>query len=89
MSRSELKIRPLAQQEIAVLEQHLPSGSPAKHRARFERQSQGQAVYLVAWQAARPLSHVLLKWAGSADEPMGSHLEACPDLEDLLVSEHA
>ncbi len=83
---AEIAIRPAAWADLDLLERHLGSASPGKHRLRLARQEQGQAVYLLAWDGALPVGHVLLKWGGNGEEPMASALVDCPDLEDLLVA---
>ncbi len=82
----DLRIAPVTAQDIALLERYLANGPPGKHRARLARQERGEVAYLIARRGARPLGHVLLKWAGTADEPAASALVDCPDLEDLRVS---
>ncbi len=83
----KVEIRPLAEAEIGLLERLLPSSTPPeKHRDRFALQQQGRVVYLVAWQNGMPIGHGLLKWNGTEDEPVASHLPDCPDVEDLFVT---
>lgn len=86
MDRITANIRPLAEEEIDLLERHIAFGSPEKHRERFVRQRKGEVVYLAAWHKSPPVGHALLKWYGSTDEPMASELDNCPDIEDLFVS---
>ncbi|MBL7063989.1 MAG: GNAT family N-acetyltransferase [Anaerolineae bacterium] len=86
MDKMAVEIRPLAGEEIGLLEQHVAFGPPEKHRERFARQRKGTVVYLVAWRENLPVGHALLKWDGSTDEPMASELDSCPDTEDLFVS---
>ena len=80
-----LAIRPLAEEELPLLEQFPSSSVPEKHRARFDRQRAGEVVYLVAWDQGLPIGHLLLKWGGAGAEPMASRLRDCPDLEDFTV----
>ena len=56
-----------------------------KHSVRFMRQAKGEFEYLVAWNEELPVGHLLLKWRGTASEPMTPKFEDCPDLEDLFV----
>ncbi len=80
-----LAIRPLAEEELPLLEQFPSGGLREKHRQRFARQRSGEVVYLVAWDGALPLGHLLLKWGGAGAEPMASQLRDCPHLEDFTV----
>ncbi len=83
-----IKIRPLDAVELPALEANLTNGGTAKHAARLARQERGEVVYLIAWQAARPVGHALLKWDGAADVGAPQRLAAaCPDVEDLWVAE--
>ena len=84
MSPVDVEIRPLAQHEVDVLQQHIPRPQ-GMHQSRLALQHRGQAVYLVAWLGNVPAGHVLLEWAGTAREPMVSYLRRCPHLSDLFV----
>ena len=84
MSSVPVQIRPLSEDEVGFLEQ-CSRRPPGMHRDRLARQQEGKVVYLVAWHEGRPVGHVLLEWAGTASEPMASHLKRCPELSDLFV----
>lgn len=88
MQEFTVKIRPIAADEVAILEEHIAFdwAAPRKHIDRYMGQEKGEAVYLVAWKDELPVGHLLLKWQGTADEPMASDIENCPDLEDLFVN---
>jgi GNAT superfamily N-acetyltransferase len=84
-----VEIKPIAEKEIAVLEEHLPDeANPAKYRAHFEQQRRGEIVYLIAWQDRFPIGRILLRWAGVENGPATSLLDACPYLGDLFVAEN-
>jgi GNAT superfamily N-acetyltransferase len=87
MEELTIDIRTLGEGDLALLECHLNFdwGQPNKHRQRFIKQQNGEVTYLVAWHDKLPVGHVLAKWAGTSDEPMGSVLKDCPNLEDLFV----
>ena len=82
-----VRIKPIAAKDVAIVEKRIAFdwAAPQKHSDRFARQEKGEAVYLVAWNANLPVGHLLLKWQGTADEPMASDIGDCPDLEDLFV----
>ena len=80
-----LAIRPLAAEDLPLLEQFPSGGLREKHRERLARQEAGEAVYLVAWDAGLPVGHLLLKWGGAGAEPMASRLRDCPAVEDFTV----
>ena len=83
-----LQIRPLAPEELAVVERHIAFdwGAPGKHRERLARQGRGEAVYLIAWDGGTPVGHVLIVWGGTTDEPMRSRVADCADIQDLFVA---
>lgn len=87
MEKLEVDVRPLAEEELPLLERHIHGGwaSPSKHRRRLDRQRDGSAAYLVAWHQDLPVGHVLLKWGGADHESIASRLEGCPDIEDLFA----
>ncbi len=87
MTRINYEIRPLAEEEIGLLERNINFdwAASGKHRERFVKQQGGRAVYLVAWYKNVPVGHALLQWDGSTDEPAASELGQCPDVEDLFV----
>src|SRR3712207_6814858 len=87
MPGESIHIRPIAEEEVVLLERHLARGFPRKHWARFVLQAEGKAVYLIAWRARTPVGHVLLEWEGAREEPMASGLPSCPVLSDLFVVE--
>ena len=78
-------IRPLAEEELPLLEQFPSGGLREKHPGRLPCQASGEAVYLVAWDGGLPVGHLLLKWGGAGAEPMASRLRDCPDVEDFTV----
>lgn len=82
-----VRIRPIAEKDVSIVEEHIAFdwGAPRKHIERFISQENGDALYLVAWDGKLPVGHLLLKWRGTADEPVASEIKDCPDLEDLFV----
>lgn len=69
-------------------ERGLPSGSNAFHHRRWEQQRAGTATYLLAWDGADVVGHVLLRGATKYPEvaqALGDH----PEVSALGVAEHA
>lgn len=86
MQAREIVIHPLAANEVdRISGAPWPGGLPERHRRRVERQRHDEALYLVAWLGAAPAGHLLLVWAGSADEPMASQLTDCAEIQDFVV----
>ena len=88
MERLVVEIKPVAEEELDLLERHIRFDWAAigKHRERFARQQEGKVVYLVAWRGNLPVGHVLVQWEGTTDDPTLSQLSDCPNLEDLFVA---
>ena len=88
MERLVVEIKPVAEDELGLLERHIGFDWAAlgKHRERFAGQEEGKVVYLVAWRGNLPVGHVLVQWEGTTDEPALSQLDDCPNLEDLFVA---
>jgi len=83
-----IKIQPVRQNDIPLLQKTFPQGGLEKHPERYGRQQQGLVTYLIAWQGRKAVGHGLVKWQRPADDPVASRLqEPCPDLEDLFVVE--
>ena len=78
-------IRPLALDELPLLESHMPRRMPGVHRKRLASQAEGEAVYLVAWQDDAPVGHLLIRWQGTDAEAVTAALPGCPDLSDIAV----
>ena len=85
---STFEIRPLAAEELGLLEQYIAFdwANSKKHRERLDRQREGRAVYLVAWHDNLPVGHALIRWDGPTDHPIASKVGRCPDIEDLFIS---
>ena len=84
---SNYAIRPLGNEELGLLEQHIAFdwANLKKHRQRLDAQREGKAVYLVAWDGKLPVGHALLKWDGADDPPIADKVRGCPDIEDVFV----
>ena len=81
-------VRPLARDNLLLLEQYLPYGPPEKHADRLARQERGEVIYLIAWREDIPLGHALLNWRGATEDHLVATFKGtCPDIEDLLVAE--
>jgi len=88
LARLAVEIKPVAEEELGLLERHIGFdwAAPGKHRERFARQQEGKVVYLLAWHGNLPVGHVLVQWQGTTDDPILSQLVDCPNLEDLFVA---
>ena len=86
MNASRIRIRPLAAEELHLLTAApWSSGLPGKHNDRLVRQTAGKVTYLIAWNGADPIGHMLVRLTGPNEEPMRSALTDCAEIEDFTV----
>lgn len=57
-------VRPLAADDLALLQKDLPPEHPEAHVRRLGDQRTGRVTYLIAWQGRRALGHLLVRWGG-------------------------
>src|SRR5579872_1701671 len=86
MHAATISVRPLAAEELRLIEQSLRQGRQDKHRQRLERQQRGRAVYLIAWYATLAVGHLLLKWTTDESTTTIPVLLRWPELEDFFVA---
>jgi ribosomal protein S18 acetylase RimI-like enzyme len=79
-----LEIRPLATDELALVEQALVR-YPGKHRERLEGQDRGECLYLIAWEAEEAVGHLNLRLRGRKLPERARKLRAA-QIEDLRVA---
>lgn len=84
-----VEVRPCSSEdEAAAAERSLPTRGRAQHHARWQRQVAGEATYLLAWDGADVVGHVLLL-TRSAHPEVETELGRHPEVEALGVVEHA
>jgi ribosomal protein S18 acetylase RimI-like enzyme len=84
---SAFVIRPLAEADVAALEERFPeSGAPSsRHRERWVLQRQGAGTYLVAWRGADPVGWVFLHRPGSERATAHARRLGAGEIQDLWV----
>jgi len=82
-----IDIRSLTASELDALRTGLKGGRPDKHEGRLAMQDRGDVLYLIAWEGAKPVGHVMVRWDGSEEEVPRRALPGCPHMEDLAVIE--
>lgn len=83
---SHSAVRPLQDDELAMLEQAVPYRPwPSKHAERLARQTRGEAVYLIVWLDGRPVGHALLHWRGPTEAAVAEEFADCAMLEDVFI----
>ena len=85
--RLTAQIRPLAEEELEVVESHLNHdwGNPQKHKERLERQGRDKLAYLIAWVEGLPVGHATIVWGGTSEKAVADKIRHCPNVEDLFV----
>jgi GNAT superfamily N-acetyltransferase len=80
-------VRPVARDELSMVERHIDQdfGNRDKRRRRRALQEEGRAAYLVAWLTGPPVGRALVRWEGAEDEPVRSRLAGCAGVQDLFV----
>lgn len=84
----QVDVRPIADEELGLLQQALPPEHPEAHVRRLADQRAGRVTYLVAWLGDRPVGHALVRWGGSTNPELRWRLgpeRRHPYLEALLV----
>lgn len=85
MDRLKVKVRPISEDEIDILESRLRRYTTETHRDRFEEQQRGETTYLVAWYGAEPAGYARVKWQPGF--MMGLVLRNTPTIGDVTVRE--
>jgi GNAT superfamily N-acetyltransferase len=81
-----LDIAVATREDATWLAEHLPiGGMPAAHLQRILLQLEGKALYLIAWQARRPVGHVLLHFRHPAHHASCRYCPECAYAEGLNV----
>lgn len=80
------EIRPLAEDEIPLLDAHLdPERLAGRHHDRFTQQQDGRLTYLIAWLDGIPIGHTMVRWEGTTDAFVAERISGCAHVEDLFV----
>lgn len=58
-----VEIRQCRTNDIALLEQWIPTGLTQTHAARFSRQEQGTSTFLIAWLDGTPVGSCEIRWS--------------------------
>jgi ribosomal protein S18 acetylase RimI-like enzyme len=71
-------------EDVALLEEHMPTGSmPDTHQRRFMLQQEGKGLYVVAWQESLPVGYVLLHFRHPAHHASWKYYPECAYAEGL------
>jgi GNAT superfamily N-acetyltransferase len=84
----QVDVRPLAAEDLALIQQALPPEHPEAHVRRLADQRAGRVTYLIAWVDGRAVGHTLVRWGGATNSELRWLLEfgePHPYVEALLV----
>jgi GNAT superfamily N-acetyltransferase len=77
-------VRQCRQQDVTVLEHHVPTGRNHYHQARYHRQSEGLSTFLIAYLGEAPVGSGEVLW--QAKEPdVRDRFPDCPEINGLSV----
>jgi GNAT superfamily N-acetyltransferase len=63
----QVDIRHLDPADVSHVQRALPPEHPEAHVRRLADQRAGRVSYLIAWDALRPVGHVLVRWGGTSN----------------------
>lgn len=84
---SDIEIRKSTWNDLDALNTHLPSTIKNFHEKNLKAQDLEEGIWLVAWKNEKPIGHVRIRWAGSENENVTSHVIAVPHIDSLSVTE--
>lgn len=78
-------IRECAAEDVASLEDSMPSHGAGVHASHFVRQESGSATYLVAWVDDVPIGVGVISWDGWRSPEARASLPECVEIAHLQV----
>jgi len=89
MANETIIIRICEITDLGKLEETIPSpGISTFHKYRFERQTEGKSLYLIAWSGSKPVGHLYIIWDGHCwlnNKAAAQYANGCPELNALSV----
>ncbi|MET9858001.1 GNAT family N-acetyltransferase [Streptomyces smyrnaeus] len=81
-----MRISQCREEDLELLDQHMPfRGAASHHGARYARQQEGRATFLVAWRERRPVGSCEVRWEGCAAPEVRAAHPGCPEVNGLGV----
>jgi GNAT superfamily N-acetyltransferase len=80
-----LQVRACREQDVAVLERHLPTGPHRYHEARYRRQCAGLSTFLIAHLGPTPVGSGEILWPGAKEPDVRDRFPDCPEINGLAV----
>ncbi|GGH73525.1 GNAT superfamily N-acetyltransferase [Pullulanibacillus pueri] len=70
----DVSIKPAEADQLELLVKQFSPDNPMFQYNRFDVQSNGKGLYLIAWHHEVPVGHFLLRWSGPEDEAVTQRL---------------
>jgi GNAT superfamily N-acetyltransferase len=81
----QITVRQCRQQDIAVLEHHLPTGQNRFHETRYRRQREGSSTFLIACLDDVAVGSGEVMWQGAKEPDVRDEFPGCPEINGLAV----
>jgi ribosomal protein S18 acetylase RimI-like enzyme len=78
-------IRESREEDVPVLERHLPTGANRYHEGRFHRQTTGLSTFLIAYVGEVPVGAGEVLWQGPKEADVRDLFPDCPEINGLAV----
>ena len=81
-----MRISECREEDVELLDQHLPFRGAAPHDGlRYAQQGDGSGTFLVAWEEGRPVAGCEVRWEGCAAPEVRAVHPVCPEVNGLGV----
>ncbi len=81
-----LKVRVARRLDLTeLLALRFSAGLPGKHEVRLDRQTRGEAAYILAVREGRIIGHLLIKWDCPEEPEIQRLVASCAEIEDFVV----
>src|SRR5262245_53834008 len=81
----QMFVRQCRQQDVPVLEHHVPTRRNRYHEARYRRQSEGLSTFLIAYLGDVPVGSGEVLWQGAKEPYVRNRFPDCPEINGLAV----
>ncbi|MGH3314051.1 MAG: GNAT family N-acetyltransferase [Streptomyces sp.] len=78
-----MRISECREEDVVLLDQHMPSPGSSQYAYRFARQLDGTSSFLVAWRDGRPVGSCEVRWEGCAAPEVRAVHPGCPEINGL------
>jgi ribosomal protein S18 acetylase RimI-like enzyme len=83
---AQVLVRQCREQDVPVLERHLPTGANRYHEGRFHRQTTGLSTFLIGYVRGVPVGSGEILWKGPKEADVRDRFPDCPEINGLAVA---